>query len=233
MITETLKLYHELMKKGFLDRNENTIIWSYVEDSDIRDELDQMGRELGFDILPAQDRIYMVPTQDNDILLKNNVDYRADIKANSETKTRDLYLLNYLAVYVLYLFFKGEGNDAQVRDFILKEDLIKEFTEHCENVIRKGIDGEDKTGDFSENFYMLAQDWLSKKEGDQGSRRMEDRYGVVNKIVLKFRADELFVEEDNILKPTKKTRDLMPYVLRKDRTQLINKWLEEENYATD
>lgn len=229
----SLKMYHELMKKGWIDRNNNSLLWNYVEDADARDELDQMGKELGFEILQAQDRIYLVPTQENDLFLKNNVDYRADIKASNDVKSRDLYLMNYLAIYILYLFFKGEGADAQVRDFILKEDLLKEFTEHCNNTTQKGVDGEDKTEDFSENFYMLAQDWLSKKEGDPASRRIEDRYGVINKILLKFRADELFVEADGVIRPTKKTKDLMPYVLRKDRVQMIHAWIEGEEHAAD
>lgn len=234
MNKSTLRLFHELMKKGWIDRDDNSVLWSFVEDSEARDELDQMGAELGFDIVPAQNRIYMVPTQDNDLFLKNNVDYRSDIKASSDVRARDLYLLNYLAIFILYQFFKGEGGEALVRDFITKEALIKDFTDHCVKVTQNGVDGEDKTDDFSDNFYMLAEDWLGKKEGDVISRRIEDRYGVVNKILLKFRADDLFIEEDDgKIIPTKKTKDLMPYVLRKDRVQMINQWVEGETNATD
>lgn len=112
MNNSALKLFHELMKKGWIDRNDNSLMWNLVEDNEARDELDQMGIELGFEIIQAQDRIYMVPTQDNDLFLKNNVDYRADIKATNEVRSRDLYLMNYLAIYILFIFFKGEGVDA-------------------------------------------------------------------------------------------------------------------------
>ena len=209
MNKSALKLYHELMKKGWIERDDNSVLWGFVEDPEARDELDQMGAELGFEIIPAQNRIYMVPTQDNDLFLKNNIDYRSDIKAGSDVRTRDLYLLNYLAIFVLYTFFKGEDSDALVREFITKEDLIKDFTDHCISVTQKGVDGEDKTEDFSESFFMLAEDWLGKKEGDPASRRVDDRYGVVNKILLKLRADDLFVEgEDGRVAPTKKTKDM-------------------------
>ena len=124
MNKNTLRLFHELMKKGWIDRDDNAVLWSFVEDQEARDELEQIGTELGFDIVPAQNRIYMVPTQDNDLFLKNNVDFRSDIKASSDVRARDLYLLNYLAIYILYLFFKGEGADAQVRDFITKEEFL-------------------------------------------------------------------------------------------------------------
>ena len=234
MNKSALKLYHELMKKGWIDRDDNSVLWGFVEDPEARDELDQMGAELGFEIIPAQNRIYMVPTQDNDLFLKNNIDYRSDIKAGNDVRTRDLYLLNYLAIYILYIFFKGEGSEALVRDFITKEELIKEFTDHCLIVTQKGVDGEDKAEDFSESFYMLAEDWLGKKEGDPTSRRVDDRYGVVNKIILKLRADDLFVEgDDGRVAPTKKTKDLMPYVLRKERVQVINAWIEGDSHATD
>ena len=234
MNKSALKLYHELMKKGWIDRDDNSVLWSFVEDSEARDELDQMGAELGFEIVPAQNRIYMVPTQDNDLFLKNNIDYRSDIKAGNDVRTRDLYLLNYLAIYILYTFFKGEGPEALVRDFITKEELIKEFTDHCLSVTQKGVDGEDKAEDFSESFYMLAEDWLGKKEGDPASRKVDDRYGVVNKIILKLRADDLFVEgDDGRVAPTKKTKDLMPYVLRKERVQVINAWIEGDSHAAD
>lgn len=233
MNKSALKLYHELMKKGWIDRDDNSVLWGFVEDPEARDELDQMGAELGFEIIPAQNRIYMVPTQDNDLFLKNNIDYRSDIKAGNDVRTRDLYLLNYLAIYILYIFFKGEGSEALVRDFITKEELIKEFTDHCLSVTQKGVDGEDKAEDFSESFYMLAEDWLGKKEGDPTSRRVDDRYGVVNKIILKLRADDLFVEgDDGRVAPTKKTKDLMPYVLRKERVQVINEWINCEDNRT-
>lgn len=121
MNNSALKLFHELMKKGWIDRNDNSLMWNLVEDNEARDELDQMGIELGFEIIQAQDRIYMVPTQDNDLFLKNNVDYRADIKATNEVRSRDLYLMNYLAIYILFIFFKGEGVDALTRDFTTRK----------------------------------------------------------------------------------------------------------------
>ena len=121
-----------------------------------------------------------------------------------------------------------------VREFITKEELIKEFTDHCLEVTHTDITGEEVSDDYSENFHMLAEDWLSKKEGTKDSRKVDERYGIVNKILLKFRTDDLFVEDEGgRIKPTKKTKDLMPYVLRKERIQEINSWIEGENYASN
>lgn len=48
MNNSALKLFHELMKKGWIDRNDNSLMWNLVEDNEARDELDQIpDSELG------------------------------------------------------------------------------------------------------------------------------------------------------------------------------------------
>ena len=54
-------------------------------------------------------------------------------------------------------------------------------------------------------------------------------------LVNKYKADELFdVGEDDVIRPTRKLKDLMPYFLRKDRIAEIQGWIREgENSASD
>lgn len=230
----TLKLYRELLKKGYISQRDSQILWNYVEDVDVYDELCEMGKVLDFDIIRAQGRIYMVPTENNEIFLKNRMDYRADLKT-SEIRNRDLYLFNYFEIYLIYLFFRGENADAQVMTFITRDDLIKTFTEHCKTITSQSIDDDDSTNAYSENFRLLAENWLGKKEGDPASRKIEDRNGIVNRVMIRLKADELFnITESGIIRPTTKLIDLMPYVLRKERVGEINNWFEkEESHATD
>lgn len=227
MNRKTLELFHALMKKGWIDRREDKTIWSYIDTPDIQEELEDFKSVLGLDFFRAGDRFYMIPTQDNDLFLKNNVDYRHDIK-DSSIRVRDLYLMNYLSIYLLYLFFGGEGSNPLRRDLISKEELVSKFTEHCKAVEKAGIDGDDKENDYSENFMQLASAWLSKLDGEMTSQRIDTRFGVVNKILNKYKADELFdIGEDDVIRPTRKLKDLMPYFLRKDRIAEIQSWIRE------
>ena len=59
MNNSALKLFHELMKKGWIDRNDNSLMWNLVEDNEARDELDQMGIELGFEIIQEIGRAHV------------------------------------------------------------------------------------------------------------------------------------------------------------------------------
>ncbi len=231
MNRKTAFVFHALMKNGWIDRREDPAAWEAYLENDVPEELNDLGIEIGFDILRKGDRLYLIPTQDNDLFLKNNVDYRRDIKASSnDVKVRDLYLLNYMAVYILYLFFNGDGNDPASRDFMTKEAFIEEFTVHCSSVTASSPQEEQK--DYSENFRNLAEDWLSKLEGQADELQFKTRYGCLNRLLQKFKADALFeVNEQNEIRPTRKLSDLMPYFLRKDRITEINNWIEKQKEA--
>lgn len=235
MNRKTVEVFHALMKNGWIDRREDQIIWSYAEDVEIQEELEEFKAVMGIDLFRAGDRLYLIPTQENDLFLKNNVDYRRDIKADNTVRARDLYLMNYLSVYLIYLFFSGEGSDPLCRDFISKEDFVSLFTEHCKSVEKASLDGDDKERDYSDNFRQLASAWLSKLDGEFTSQKFDNKYGIVNRILNKYKTDELFdVGEDDSIRPTRKLKDLMPYFLRKDRITEIQNWLKgEENNASN
>ena len=228
MKKETVKLFHALMKKGYIDRRENSQEWNMISDELVKEELEDFKDVIGFDTYTVRDRFYMIPTQDNELFLKNNMDFRKDIKADNTVRLRDLYLINYLAIFVIYLFFKGEGNDPQCREFLTTEDLVREFTEHC-NMAAKEQDPEQTVSDYSIDFVNLAKSWAGKMEGNVSSTKMDDRFGAVNRLMNKFKNDELFeVDEERKIRPTRKMKDLMPYFLRKDRIVEIHQWIDEK-----
>ena len=235
MNRKTLEVFHALMKKGWIDRREDRTVWSYAEDSEVLEELEDFKTVLGIDLHRAGDRLYMIPTQNNDLFLKNNVDYRRDIKADNSVRTRDLYLLNYLSIYLIYVFFNSEGSDPMSRDFVSREDFVSLFTEHCKTVEKSPLEGDDKAQDYSENFTQLASAWLSKTDGDAKSQKFDTKYGILNRILNKYKNDELFdIGEDGLIRPTRKIKDLMPYFLRKDRVAKIQNWIKEaEQRAAD
>ena len=229
MNRKTVEVFHALMKRGWIDRREDHIIWSYADDVEIQEELKEFKDVMGIDLFRAGDRLYMIPTQDNDLFLKNNVDYRRDIKADNTVRTRDLYLMNYLSIYLIYLFFNGEGSDPLCREFISKEEFVSLFTDHCKSVEKTALEGDDKEQDYSDNFRQLASTWLSKLDGELSSQKFDNKYGIVNRILNKYKTDELFdVGEDDLIRPTRKMKDLMPYFLRKDRIIEIQNWIKEE-----
>ena len=235
MKRQTAEVFHALMKKGWIDRRESPDIWRLWEDLDVQEEMDVLKEGLSFEIVRSGDRLYLVPTQDNDLFLKNNVDYRKDISADNEVRTRDIYLMNYFSVYLIFVFYHGEGSDPRCREFITKEELIRAFSQHCKACVTNAESGENET-EYGDNFIQLANAWLSKTEGGPDSRRFGDKYGVLNRLLIKFNRehDDLFYVDGGNIKPTRKLDDLIPFFLRKDRIAEIQGWISEvDTHAAD
>jgi hypothetical protein len=121
MNVNTMRVFKELMAKGYISREDNEIAYGYASDSEVESELEIMGRELDFTLHRVGGRIYLIPNQTNDLFLQNNVDFRKKIK--SDARLDDIYLLYYVGIYVLYLFYHGSGKSPLSRDFIRIDDL--------------------------------------------------------------------------------------------------------------
>ena len=234
MNRKTLEVYQAFLKKGWIDRSDDPMIWSYAEEADVIDELNEFQEVLRFEIMKTGSRAYLIPSQDNELFLKDNIDYRKDIKATNDVRIRDLYLLNYLAIYLIFEFFGGEGNDPQQREFISREAFLERFTEHCQQTEANLLEGENQQTDYSENFKALASSWLGKLEGEADSNKIDTKNGLLNKILLKFKTDELFTQDEDRIFPTRKMRDLMPFFLMKKRVTEIHAWMQKgAEHASD
>lgn len=228
MNRQTLEVFHGLMKKGWIDRQDDAALWALAEETDIQEELEDFKAVLGFDLLHAGNRLYLIPNQDNDLFLQSNLDYRRDIHAGRETRKQDLYLLNYMSIYLIYLFFGGDSNDPQCREFISKEEFVRQFTEHCKLTESQDLAENEDVTDYSENFKRLANVWLSKITGEPESQKFETKYGCLNRILVRCKKEEIFdVNDDGLIRPTRKMKDLMPYFLRKERITEIHNWIKE------
>ena len=223
MNSKSLRILKVLLKNGSITRKENPELWSGFDDAAVLTELEALKRELDFDIFRVGMRAYLVPNQENKLFLQNNWDFRRDIKAQSDFRTIDLYILNYLAIYLLVEFFHGEGAEPLTRDFISKQEFVRCFTQHCEQVT--SASAEKDAEKYSINFIKLADQWQSKLYGEPDDRRFDTQMGCLNRILGKFDKENLFVTEEEKIKPTQKCKDLMPFFLRKDRISAIHSYL--------
>jgi len=182
MNKKTITVFHALMKKGWIERQADHEVWNYSMDSEVVDELELFQEELGFELHRIRDRLYMIPTQDNDLFLKNNDDFKKDVGGN-EIRNRDIYLMNFMAIYLLYLFFNSEISGKQIRILISEEDYISELNNYFSRY-EKNDNASSEMLDYSESFLTLCNDWLTKTEGEYDNRKMTTKYGMVNKLMI-------------------------------------------------
>lgn len=221
-----LAILKKFLKDGYLFREESSTLFSYFREVEIREVLYQMENELDFFLYETNGRVYMIPSVDNEIFIQD----AADIKSSlwSDGKNIDLFLNNYIVMFILYLFYRSENNDPKSLEFLLVKDLIQALDERMQGILsrQEEIIGDDK----GINFMDIALAWDAKLYGELGSLRKNEKMGCINKACIKLKNEGLIKTYDNEMqiKTTRKLDDLMPYYLSENRVKFINEIFSKE-----
>ena len=221
MKPESLRLFAKLMEKGYIIREQDPSFYEDYCDAEIASELAVMEQELDFTLYRTNGRLYLLPNSSNELFSQDNSDFRRSV---GNEKLEELYLLNYMAIYLLHELYGGKGNTLQTRYYIKESDFLTEFTQHCEQVHADGEALKSAAAQYSMDFLRLADNWLAKR-GDE-SNSVDTKHGCFMKIIRKFRDEELLYDADGVWKPTVKLNDLMPYYLSQNRIAEIHAILE-------
>lgn len=221
MKPESLRLFAKLMEKGYIIREQDPSFYEDYCDAEIASELAVMEQELDFTLYRTNGRLYLLPNSSNELFSQDNSDFRRSV---GNEKLEELYLLNYMAIYLLHELYGGKGNTLQTRYYIKESDFLSEFTQHCEQVRAEGEALKSAAAQYSMDFLRLADNWLAKR-GDE-SISVDTKHGCFMKIIRKFRDEDLLYEVDGVWKPTVKLNDLMPYYLSQNRIAEIHAILE-------
>jgi hypothetical protein len=183
-----------------------------------------MEQEFDFTIYRTNGRLYLLPNPNNELFAQDNNDFRRSV---GNEKLGELYLLNYMAIFLLHALYGGKGNTLQTRYYIRETDFLNEFTQHCAQVRAEGEALKNASAQYSMDFLQLADNWLAKR-GDE-SNSTDTKHGCFMKIIRKFRDEELLYDADGVWKPTVKLNDLMPYYLSQNRIAEIHSILKGGN----
>lgn len=224
MNVRTAKLFRALMNNGYIEKESDEELFSYYYDDEVSDDFAMLQQEFEFKLFKTPRRIYMIPDQSNELFLQNNADYKRSV--GSDAKLLDLYLYNYLAVFILHSMYGGKGNNLETREMFVVSDMIQEFSEHCRKIREEEQEYEHASEKYSIEFCKLAAGWLSKRN-DIDNNSADNMNGAIMKVIRKLREEELIYEsEPNVYKPTQKLSDLMPYFLSQQRVAEVNSIFE-------
>lgn len=223
MRAESLRLFSKLMEKGYITREQEPVYYDYYNDPEVVSELAVMEQELDFTLYRTNGRLYLIPNSTNELFSQNNSDFRRSV---GNVNLEELYLLNYMAMFLLHELYGGKGKTLQTRYYIKEADFLNDFTKHCEQVRSEGETLKEASQSYSIDFLRLADSWLAKRGDELNST--DTKHGCFMKIIRKFRDEDLLYETDGVWKPTVKLGDLMPYYLSQKRIKEIHSILEGE-----
>lgn len=153
MKPESLRLFAKLMEKGYITREQEPTYYEYYNDPEIASELAIMEQELDFKLYRTNGRLYLLPNPSNELFSQDNSDFRRSV---GNEKLEELYLLNYMAIFLLHELYGGKGNTLQTRYYIKESDFLTEFTQHCEQVRADGEALKSAAAQYSMDFLRLS-----------------------------------------------------------------------------
>lgn len=211
------RIYFSLLKDGSTSKKE--ILEEYYSDEEVRQCLNILAEESNCSIHVIRGTIYLIPQADNYTF---NIDYK-DYNKLFENRTGF-----YMAQYIMTVIFAEFTDEIKDVEFIKIENLLSLITDNLEIANQKS-NLEDLENEAQFNVRLLYDYWTSKMVAPEDDDKnllkttsLKYQIGVLrNTLSLLIKNDLFFLIEDIELRPTKRFKDLIGFILDVDRKDIV------------
>ncbi len=230
-----LKVFRILLENGQLDRDANEELFIEYLNPEVMECLNQFEEEMDCRIVRYGNIIYLIPSCENKLLGYRTKDQREWIGANA--RLSDVFLMDYIAMFILYLFYAGKNKNPKQREFLRLTTLVEELDRRFASILSADKDETTKLEEhYSINFLRIAELWASKKAFEE--KKLSTKMGMVLRVCRLLELERLvrIVDDEKEIRTTRKLDDLMiNYYLNDNRVQEVREIFEErgEQLAAD
>lgn len=220
--------YYLLEHFELREEDEQRLYRAYTEEESVQNLVKSQAEEASSNVERYGDVIYLIPKEEN-VFLGFSKARLKEILCKSTGTDKDFYLSQFVILTLLVEFYDGQGSSSKSREYIKVGELqncisdrLKEGTEHIseEEEEKKGI-----------AFRNMSEAYESLKSDEKGSRAKTTKEGFLHAILVFLEKQGLieYVEEDEMIKTTKKLDNLMDWnLLNQNNYQRIRKVLNHE-----
>ncbi|OLS03307.1 DUF6063 family protein [Tissierella creatinophila] len=185
---------------------------AYTENENIMNLVKMNGKASNSIVERYGNVIYLIPNEDNNYLGYSKQDLKSKLCKSGATD-KDYYLSQFVILTLLVEFYDGQGSSSKARDYFRVGDLVNSISERLnEGVLRNDIEVEDRDGLA---FSNMLEAFEALRSEEKGSRAKTTKEGFIYNI-LKFLEKQTlidYIEEDEMIKTTKKLDQFMDYNL--------------------
>ncbi len=216
--------HHELSEEA-----QEPLFRGYAENERIQNLVKSQGEVAECDIERYGNVIYLIPKEDNAFLGFSKAQLKQALcKSNGTDK--DYYLSQFVILTFLAEFYDGQGVTSKTRNYMRVGELQNCISERLkEGAQRMGEEGEAKAGIA---FSNMAEAYEALKSDERGSRAKTTKEGFLHNILNFLQKQGLieYVEEDEMLKTTKKLDNFMDWnLLNQNHFQRVRRVLEGQD----
>ena len=220
------QIFYYLLEHFELKEDEAAGLYrAYVENEQVQLLVKSQGDEAQSNIERYGDVIYLIPKEENVFLGFSKAKLK-EILCKSGGTDKDFYLSQFVILTLLSEFYDGQGASAKSRDYIRVGELQNCVTDRLKNGVENTSAEEEERNGLA--FRNMQEAYEALKSDERGSRARTTKEGFLHHIFMFLENQGLieYVQEDEMIKTTKKLDNLMDWnLLNQNNFQRIQKVL--------
>lgn len=213
VVTLSQSIFYYLIEHRELREEDDTILYrAYTENENIMDLVKRQGIVAKSLIERYGNIIYLIPDEDNNYLGFSKQNLKS-ILCKSTATDKDYYLSQFVILTLLVEFYDGQGSSSKARDYLRVGDLLNTVSDG----LKEGVENSDDASEDIDGlaFSNMLEAFEALRSEEKGSRAKTTKEGFIYNILKFLQNQNLvdFIEEDEMIKTTKKLDQLMDYNL--------------------
>lgn len=219
--------YYLLEHFELREEDEQRLYRAYTEEEAVQNLVKSQAEEAVSNIERYGDVIYLIPKEEN-VFLGFSKARLKEILCKSTGTDKDFYLSQFVILTMLVEFYDGQGSSSKSREYIRVGELQNCISDRLKEGVENTSEEEEEQKGIA--FRNMLEAYESLRSDDKGSRAKTTKEGFLHAIFIFLEKQGLieYVEEDEMIKTTKKLDNLMDWnLLNQNNYQRIRKVLEQ------
>lgn len=228
-IRVTQQIFYYLLEHNELkEEDESQLYRAYVENEQVQNLVKSQAAAAQSSIDRYGDVIYLIPREDNVFLGFSKARLKETLCKSTGTD-KDFYLSQFVILTLLVEFYDGQGASSKSREYIRVGELQNCISQRLKEGAENTEEEEERQGIA---FHNMLEAYEALKSDERGSKARTTKEGFLHNIFIFLERQGLieYVEEDEMIKTTKKLDNLMDWnLLNQNHFQRISAILNKEN----
>lgn len=219
--------YYLLEHHELREQDEQRLYRAYTEEEQVQNLVKSQADEAASTVERYGDVIYLIPKEENVFLGFSKAELKKKLCKSTGTD-KDFYLSQFVVLTLLVEFYDGQGSSSKSREYIRVGELQNCISERLKEGVKNTTEEEEEQKGIA--FRNMLEAYEALRSDDKGTRQRTTKEGFLHTIFTFLEEQGLidYMEEDEMIKTTKKLDNLMDWnLLNQNNYQRVRKVLGE------
>ncbi len=219
--------YYLLEHHELREQDEQRLYRAYTEEEQVQNLVKSQADEAASTVERYGDVIYLIPKEENVFLGFSKAELKKRLCKSTGTD-KDFYLSQFVVLTLLVEFYDGQGSSSKSREYIRVGELQNCISERLKEGVENTTEEEEEQKGIA--FRNMLEAYEALRSDDKGTRQRTTKEGFLHTIFIFLEEQGLidYMEEDEMIKTTKKLDNLMDWnLLNQNNYQRVRKVLGE------